>query len=131
MASSLEVFGGSEQARILLDPLAGCSHGDRGNIRHVVIPKEILQLVPLHPEGCSGGERPGFLVVGFPILSCLRGGLMRLEGPFDEDDPPIRVPSGEGKRRQVDRLQEPVPYSKTSGDVSPMDGWIPGPIRSP
>jgi hypothetical protein len=32
-----------------------------------------------------------------------------MEGPFDEDDPPIRVPSGEGKRRQVDRLQEPFP----------------------
>jgi hypothetical protein len=49
---------------------------------------------------------------------------------FDMDDLPIRVPSEEGKRRQVDRPKEPVPFGLTSEDISPMDGWIPGPIRS-
>ena len=53
-----------------------------------------------------------------------------MEGPFDKDDLPIRVPSEEGKRRKVDRPQEPFPCGETSEDVS-MVGGIPGPIRSP
>jgi hypothetical protein len=131
LTSPLEVFSGSEQARIHHVPQAGCSHGDRGNVVLRLFPRRSFLLVPLHPGGCAGGERPGFLDDGFPWFSFLRGGKVSMEGPFDPDDPPIRVPSGEGKRRQVDRPEEPVPYSKTSGDVSPMDGWIPGPIRSP
>ncbi len=39
------------------------------------------------------------------------------------DDLPIRVPSEEGKRRQVDRPKEPVPYDDPSEDVSPH-GWV-------
>ena len=39
------------------------------------------------------------------------------------DDLPIRVPSEEGKRRQVDRPKEPVPFGVSSEDVSPH-GWV-------
>ena len=41
LTSPLEVFGGSEQARVHLAPQAGCSHGDRGNFRFAANPKEI------------------------------------------------------------------------------------------
>jgi len=43
-------------------------------------PKEIFQLVPLHPEGCSGGERPEILVVGSSKGSNLRGGKIPMKG---------------------------------------------------
>jgi hypothetical protein len=50
---------------------------------------------------------------------------------MNENDIPIRNPSGEGKRRQEYHSQEPNPYGGRSEDLSPMDEWIPGPIRSP
>ena len=130
LTSPLEVFGGSEQARIRLAPQAGCSHGDRGNFRLAVYPKEIHQPIPLHPEGCAGGGFWVSLSMGFSWGSYLRGGNRPLKGPLDKDDQPIRVPSEEGKRRQVDRPKDPIPLSGTSGDVSQWMG-VPGPIRSP
>ena len=66
LTSPLKVFGGSEQARILHDPYTGCSHGDRGNFRSAFFPKDILQLVPSHPGGWSGGEYPGILALVHP-----------------------------------------------------------------
>ena len=131
LTSPLEVFGGSEQARIHHDPQAGCSHGDRVNVVLRFFSQGDLSARSLTSRGMLRGGASRFPCrwVSFDLFPPRRK--VHIGSPFDMDDPPIRVPSGEGKRRQVDRPMEPDPYSRTSGDVSPMDGWIPGSIHLP
>ena len=56
LTSPLEVFGGSEQARILHDPHAGCSHGDRGNFRSAFFPRISFSSFHLIPKDDQGGS---------------------------------------------------------------------------
>lgn len=60
LTSPLEVFGGSEQARILHDPQAGCSHGDRGNDVLRFFPRRSLCSFLCIPGDTQGGA------FGFP-----------------------------------------------------------------
>jgi hypothetical protein len=130
LTSPLNVFGGSEQARILHGPQAGYSHGDRGNFTWRLFPRRSIGPFLYIPGDAQGGGVWVSLSKDFPKGYYLRGGNSPMERSLDKEDLPIRVPSEEGKRRKVDRPQEPFPCGETSGDAS-MDGWIPGPIRSP
>jgi hypothetical protein len=56
LTSTLEVFGGPEQARILHDPHAGCSHGDRGNVAGRFSPRISFSSFHYIPGDVQGGS---------------------------------------------------------------------------
>jgi hypothetical protein len=65
LTSPLEVFGGSEQARILHDPQAGCSHGDRGNVAGRFFPRRSFSSFHHIPGDVQGGSVEVPLSMGF------------------------------------------------------------------
>ena len=85
---------------------------------------------PLHPEGCRGrgsGKPRRWVFQGFRSSEEDRS---PWKGPFDKVHLPIRVPSGEGKRRKADRPQEPVHVDERPGTFD-MDGGSQVPSNHP
>lgn len=91
---------------------AGSSPGDRANVVHAKGPGVFHRPNPCIPKDGREGSLANPAVGYLPMVSFLRGGAIPKEAPFDQVRPPIRVPSGEGKRRKADRPSETDPCRK-------------------
>jgi hypothetical protein len=86
-------------------------------------PKEILQLVPLHPEGCLGGERPGIPVVGSSKVSYLRRGEIPMKGLRMEEILLFESLPGKGNEGRWIAFRNPVHMEECPGTFFP---WLGG-----